>query len=634
MMTKKYSRKHSLPGSSYLHEALSRIKGASLLVAASLSVACSASAPADAPSEQAPADEALTIRDGRVYLEGDIDVGSVESVYRHADTDVSAPGVRAQSAGAFDKSRGYQGQSLFFNTGKPWPNSEIFYRFDSSVTSAKQVDFLRAVDHYHDRTSLRWIQVSSSFSGNYVLIKGDNGLCDSVLGDLEQGQQLMNVGNPGCTFAPMLHEMGHTAGLIHEHQRSDRDSYITNIGDPNAQNMKETSVAMFGDYDVDSVMHYCAGSVNGTTISITKLDGTPIVCNQPQLSERDILGLQIMYGNEFEPTISTKSWGHSRLDSFIRGTDGGIYQWAYNGSQWVGWNSLGGYVHGNAEVVSLGSGRYDVFVRGSDRALWHCSTTDGSTWSAWESLGGDFGAHISAVATEAGLIHVFGKSNVTGEVLHKWYAGGVWGPSQTGFENLGAKVVGPIEAVATGNQLFLFALLGTDRSAWWNRYDGSQWSGWATLGGTFLGRFSAAALGNGKIGLVGKGWSGAVLHKTWSGSSWNSWSKVSLDAQQIVGNPAIVSTGAASDTTPSFAIFVHAPTGKLQVLRNTAGTWGSWLSLGGDIVGSPSVVSWGPGRLDVFVRDKNDVMLHKFFDGGAWYPTTTGFETLAGTLSW
>ncbi len=67
------------------------------------------------------------------------------------------------------------------------------------------------------------------------------------------------------------------------------------------------------------------------------INGQPIPCNDTALSDFDILGLQIMYGSEFEPAITTKSWGggNARLDSFIRGTNGAIYQWAFNGSQWV-----------------------------------------------------------------------------------------------------------------------------------------------------------------------------------------------------------------------------------------------------------------------------------------------------------
>jgi hypothetical protein len=56
-----------------------------------------------------------------------------------------------------------------------------------------------------------------------------------------------------------------------------------------------------------------------------------------------------------------------------------------------------------------------------------------------------------------------------------------------------------------------------------------------------------------------------------------------------------------------------------------AGWSGDWEVLGsGLLVGSPSAVSWGPGRLDVFVQGGGHGLAHKWFDG-RW---STGWEDL------
>ena len=59
------------------------------------------------------------------------------------------------------------------------------------------------------------------------------------------------------------------------------------------------------------------------------------------------------------------------LEVFVRGTDLALWHNRQNGSQWSGWWSLGGQLPGNVVVGHNNSGRPVVFVRGTDNALWH-----------------------------------------------------------------------------------------------------------------------------------------------------------------------------------------------------------------------------------------------------------------------
>ena len=52
---------------------------------------------------------------------------------------------------------------------------------------------------------------------------------------------------------------------------------------------------------------------------------------------------------------------------------------------WLGWESLGGVLTSGPGVSSWGNGRLDVFVRGTDSALWHKSFQ--GVWSGWGSPG-------------------------------------------------------------------------------------------------------------------------------------------------------------------------------------------------------------------------------------------------------
>ena len=75
----------------------------------------------------------------------------------------------------------------------------------------------------------------------------------------------------------------------------------------------------------------------------------------------------------------------SVIDVFVRGTDGALWQTYYqNGcSTWI---PLGGqFASGTGPAVALWSaGRLDVFVQSTDPQLWHV----GVGWSGWSTLGG------------------------------------------------------------------------------------------------------------------------------------------------------------------------------------------------------------------------------------------------------
>ncbi|GAA3643480.1 hypothetical protein GCM10022236_52690 [Microlunatus ginsengisoli] len=87
-----------------------------------------------------------------------------------------------------------------------------------------------------------------------------------------------------------------------------------------------------------------------------------------------------------QPAVS--SWAPRRLDVFVRGTDNALWHRWYDSNAWSGWESLGGDLASAPAAVSWTRGRIDVFARGSDNALKHV-WYDGN-WSAWESLGGAF----------------------------------------------------------------------------------------------------------------------------------------------------------------------------------------------------------------------------------------------------
>lgn len=45
----------------------------------------------------------------------------------------------------------------------------------------------------------------------------------------------------------------------------------------------------------------------------------------------------------------------------------------------------------------------------------------------------------------------------------------------------------------------------------------------------------------------------------------------------------------------------------------TAATWSGWESLGGTLTSAPAAVSWGPNRIDVFVKGTDNALWHKWW---------------------
>ena len=79
--------------------------------------------------------------------------------------------------------------------------------------------------------------------------------------------------------------------------------------------------------------------------------------------------------------------GPRKIDIFIRGTDNALWhKWWVNG-HWIEWENLGGVLTNAPAACSWGPNRIDTFVRGTDNAMWH-KWWYGHNWSQWENLGG------------------------------------------------------------------------------------------------------------------------------------------------------------------------------------------------------------------------------------------------------
>ena len=124
-----------------------------------------------------------------------------------------------------------------------------------------------------------------------------------LVNPLPAGGQLLECGS-GCTEATWLHEMGHTIGLLHEHQRPDRASYITlNLANADLPNVPGNFTLFsydsqtLGLYDYASVMHY--GAFDFSKAGLPVLESIPAgipLSNNTGYSVGDIDTIERLYG--------------------------------------------------------------------------------------------------------------------------------------------------------------------------------------------------------------------------------------------------------------------------------------------------------------------------------------------------
>ena len=337
------------------------------------------------------------------------------------------------------------------------------------------------------------------------------------------------------------------------------------------------------------------------------------------------------------------AWGANRLDVFVLGTDRALYHKWWGGSAWgpsvTGYEAMGGVCTSAPQVVSWGANRLDVFVTGTDSALYH-KWWNGSSWgpsvTGYEGMGGVCVGDPRIVSWDANRLDVF-VLGTDRALYHKWWNGSAWGPSLTGYEGMGGVCVGQPEAVAWGpNRLDVF-VIGTDRALyhkWWN---GSAWgpslTGYERLGGVCMSAPRAVAWGPNRLDVFVVGTDGALYHKWWDGSAWGP-SQTGFERMGgvCVGEPEVVAWG-----PNRLDVFVIGTDSALYHKWWNGSSWGPSLTgyeaMGGVCTSRPRVTAWGANRLDVFVTGTDSALYHKWWNGSSWGPSVTGYEAMGGVIS-
>ena len=186
-----------------------------------------------------------------------------------------------------------------------WPGGIIPYVIDPDLENPHVPDAIR---HWEQNTSIRFVERTDQ--PNWVRFIPDRG-CRSHVGMIggEQNVFLHEV----CSTNAVVHEIGHVAGLWHEHQRNDRDPHVwvspsPLVFDPWSYLKDGPYAVAMGPYDYGSVMHYrWIGTLETIPPGIVLGIGGPhlggAILENTGLSAGDIDGVSRLY--EKIPTRTT-----------------------------------------------------------------------------------------------------------------------------------------------------------------------------------------------------------------------------------------------------------------------------------------------------------------------------------------
>lgn len=203
---------------------------------------------------------------------------------------------------------GPQPSSSFNSTAPLWTGGNVYYAFSNNVSAAKQKAFLDGAGEWAMFANLHLI--ARTTQANFVTIYENPAISggQSAVGMIG-GEQFLQIGPTSWNRPTICHEFGHTLGLIHEHQRSDRDPYVVvltnNIipgSEPNFT--KLTSSQNIGPYDFYSIMHYGSNSLSLNPATLNTLLPQPAYAgflpvfgrSDPVLSALDRAGMATNYG--------------------------------------------------------------------------------------------------------------------------------------------------------------------------------------------------------------------------------------------------------------------------------------------------------------------------------------------------
>lgn len=263
----------------------------------------------------------------------------------------------------------------------------------------------------------------------------------------------------------------------------------------------------------------------------------------------------------------------------VKGYDGALWYRVFDFAAmgWVGgWTSLGGQLTSSPAAVSPSSGHLDVYVAGTDGAVYERSYSSGA-WNAWYKVGGQV-----APGTGPGASGWPGREDVfiqgtDGALYQKTWAGA---SGWSNWANLGGKLTWSPAAVSWGPGRIDVSIRGSDGAVWWKYYQ-NGWSGWKSLGGQIapgtgpaasVWRTNDAPAPVGREDVFVDGTNGALYQKTWTATSgWGNWANL---GGKLTASPT--AAWPMTHITFSIEVYVRNAAGNVCQKEYYSGVWYDW----------------------------------------------------------
>jgi len=157
---------------------------------------------------------------------------------------------------------------------RPWPGGIVYYQFAPNISTRERSEFLAYCAEMSQYAKVS-CQARTTNQRNYIYVeKTTENVCGLTYLGMVGGRQPFKI---RCWRRRTIqHELMHAFGVSHEHNRMDRDEYITvlwdNIQDPVRRQFFKVSLSQvslyLNYYDFDSILHYdsYSGSSNGQMV--------------------------------------------------------------------------------------------------------------------------------------------------------------------------------------------------------------------------------------------------------------------------------------------------------------------------------------------------------------------------------